>query len=333
MNQPEGWGLNWNVPLHGQIQEQFNEQLPQSIHPPLREPLRESLLEPLHLPLRDPAHRFENNSNGSAKGSLNVSDLSHADKEAIHRFMTADLFRDPLQHIPQSPVTAEIPFFVSRSSTGSNASLRDAPAHLPPLLLPPTCMEGDMCELSKHPVSYHDSVRSRTAGHGFGRISYQLLNGREPMEVVNLFRCPSSDPFSRLAHFWKICCETSTIRKHVMRLLDDGGIRLERRKRMATRIPPEEKKAIRAQRNRERSQALRRHQKRRLALLEEANRHLAVENGAIKAMVLAVAYMSHDDGFLRRSLRNYAGKALLDFLGLDFEHVNSEECENFLAIH
>lgn len=89
---------------------------------------------------------------------------------------------------------------------------------------------------------------------------------------------------------------------------------------MSARIPPEERTAIRAQRNRERSQALRRHQKRRFALLEEASGVLETENCAMRALVFAVVHLRGGD-VLRRGLEGYVGGELLEFLGVDGDGV------------
>lgn len=238
------------------------------------------------------------------------------DKDAIERIMSDDSFTDPVAYLPQSPVTVEVPFLGVRLAKTKNGIVIES-TDPPPLQLPPTCMDGDMCELSKFPTNYDDSFSTICAVQGFEQVSVQALSGTSVGEVIQIFTRPPVDTYTRISTFWKLHVDNRTVRERVEKLLDDGGIRLERRKRMGAKIAPEEKKAIRAQRNRERSQALRRHHKRRLALLEEANKHLQVENGAIKAMILALIYLGGGSFSLHKLLCDLGNGEVAQFLGFD----------------
>lgn len=211
--------------------------------------------------------------------------------EAIGRVLPSELLCDPLAVLPQSPVSAERP------------ALRMAePNCTQPT---PTCVKGDMCTLSSHEVI----VGERVAGFN---ITLEGVATIPISRVPNLF----TGSAVRVSTFWHACRRTAAVRNAVAALLNDGGIRLERRKRMGICVAAEHKRAVRAQRNRERSHALRRHHKRRLALLERATAALHIQNTALRALALVAAKLAGRTQALADAMRTVGGTELVAYLGV-----------------
>ncbi len=227
------------------------------------------------------------------KPLVSVSDCEFPD--VIPRLVCTEAPRDPLAALPQSPV--------------SSSPLLPAPPSLPaplpksyhPTTIPiskeslPTCIEGDNCALGR-PTSLHSPL--------------DLLAHTSPSHIIRLLGGSAANACAA----WRAQRAIAPAHNAVYALLHDTGIRLERRKRLASRETPEHKKAVRAARNRERSQALRRHHKRRLSLLDSATNALNAHCRALRALVHQLVHMHATPDTLERALAQVPGEELRVFL-------------------
>lgn len=97
-------------------------------------------------------------------------------------------------------------------------------------------------------------------------------------------------------------------------LLNDGGIRLERRKRLNAGVAADFKREVRAQRNRERSHALRRHHKRRLALIDEASAALQTHNRALRVLSKTIIRLFGRPQLLQNAINSIQGDDVSKFM-------------------
>lgn len=240
--------------------------------------------------------------------------------DAIPR-LRADAPRDPLAALPQSPVSTEpatppslthapetIPTQpqLTRSHRHASASApTSTPTKTPPVrararpssVLVPTCVHGDRCALPLVPCG--TSLRA----------PLDLLAGSTSERASGLV----GGTLERAVRAWRAQRGNASARDAVAALIMDGGIRLERRKRLGSRVDPDQKKVVRAQRNRERSQALRRHAKRRLWLLDEATDALECHCRALGALARALATLSGRQDELQAAIGD-AGVELAQFM-------------------
>lgn len=103
-----------------------------------------------------------------------------------------------------------------------------------------------------------------------------------------LFDATERDIVPKLRAFWARYNAFHNLSARVQAALSTTSVRMSRRRRIASDVPAVDKKIIRAQRNRERSQALRRHQKLRTARLREVNEQLRVYNSALRSVINCV---------------------------------------------
>lgn len=129
--------------------------------------------------------------------------------------------------------------------------------------------------------------RHPTASQDF--VDLSSLVDASPEEVRKLFRASRDDVMTQINLYWvNYRYLLKTMEERIHKILNDRGVKIKRRKRMGPEVPALEKKEIRAQRNRERSQALRKHQKQRLAYLEGYAEQLKVYNSATKSLINCV---------------------------------------------
>lgn len=270
------------------------------------------------------------------------------DRAAVQRCLTLDNFDIVSCLPPQSPVTVEIPFLgVLLSKTEESGKLELSTTDLTPLRLPPAPpMDPVMFdfpdnviipieneerstvldpfsndwndtrlkfESKPEPVTQHEPKASPHATYP----NASMLNAKAPHEVFRIFRASSADIVEKMSSDWsRFRGETMAVGERISKLLSDRGIRLKRRKRMGAEVPATEKKAIRAQRNRERSQALRRHHKHRLGSLEGACQELEVENGAARSMIQCLLEQEGGEQLLQQYvISSERGQELAQFLG------------------
>lgn len=117
------------------------------------------------------------------------------------------------------------------------------------------------------------------------QLSPAFLGKKSSEEVRHLFHANEYDIVPKLHNYWEVYKRFHNMKNHVQDVLENTGVKMTRRRRIASDIPALEKKQIRAQRNRERSQALRRHQKLRSARLAETNEQLMLYNSATRSLI------------------------------------------------
>lgn len=118
-----------------------------------------------------------------------------------------------------------------------------------------------------------------------GRI-FQILASMQTEEIRNWFHASDADITEKIGAFWRNYQPLlrATV-EGAQSLVSRRGVKMKRRKRIGANLSAIEKKEIRAQRNRERSQALRRHQKQRLLDLESITEELKTYNKALKSLI------------------------------------------------
>lgn len=99
----------------------------------------------------------------------------------------------------------------------------------------------------------------------------EILNRLNPQEIFNLIWVSEGNIYTNLRKLWEEY-QPNVLRtaERAQYLVEARGVKMERRPRVKPGVSAIEKKQIRAQRNRERSQALRRYTKKRLAELHKA---------------------------------------------------------------
>lgn len=139
-------------------------------------------------------------------------------------------------------------------------------------------------------------------------------------EVRRILRISGCDLVFKISQYW--CHYHQFLKKmeeRVYHLLKDRGVKIKRRKRMGPEVPAFEKKEIRAQRNRERSQSLRKHHKQRLMDLEGAGEQMRVYNSATRSLINCVL---EDEAALpllhTYFTKNEYSESLLSYLSNDF---------------
>lgn len=116
--------------------------------------------------------------------------------------------------------------------------------------------------------------------------TFQMLGSMQTDEVRNWFQATKEDMTRKIGVFWrKYRPILHANAEKAQTLVNRRGVKMKRRKRMGANLSAIEKKEIRAQRNRERSQALRRHQKQRLLDLENVTEELKTYNKAMKSLI------------------------------------------------
>lgn len=116
--------------------------------------------------------------------------------------------------------------------------------------------------------------------------TFQILASMQADEVRNWFHASEADTTEKIGAFWRNSRPfLHATAERAKTLVSHRGVKMKRRKRMGPNISAIEKKEIRAQRNRERSQALRRHQKQRLLDLESITEELKTYNKALKSLI------------------------------------------------
>lgn len=113
----------------------------------------------------------------------------------------------------------------------------------------------------------------------------RALEDVSPKAVRALLRSNGDDIVSKIELYWTHFQDYQITAERAGKVLKEKSVRFERRKRMGPEVPAIEKKAIRAQRNRERSQALRRYHKQRMSELEDVDRKLKTYNAVAKSLV------------------------------------------------
>ncbi|CAN8062379.1 unnamed protein product [Agarophyton chilense] len=111
------------------------------------------------------------------------------------------------------------------------------------------------------------------------------LGNKSPEQVRSLLRATGGDIVSKIELYWSHFHDYRVSVERAGRLLREKSVRFERRKRMGPDVPAIEKKAIRAQRNRERSQALRRYHKQRMTDLETVSGQLKLYNSVARSLI------------------------------------------------
>eukprot|EP00178_Gracilaria_changii_P024639 TRINITY_DN743_c0_g4_i2.p1 TRINITY_DN743_c0_g4~~TRINITY_DN743_c0_g4_i2.p1 ORF type:complete len:587 (+),score=55.16 TRINITY_DN743_c0_g4_i2:3348-5108(+) len=111
------------------------------------------------------------------------------------------------------------------------------------------------------------------------------LRDKSPKAVRSLLRATGGDIVSKIDLYWSHFHDFRVSAEQAGRLLREKSVRFERRKRMGPEISAIEKKAIRAQRNRERSQALRRYHKQRMRALEVVSGQLKLNNAVARSLI------------------------------------------------
>lgn len=115
------------------------------------------------------------------------------------------------------------------------------------------------------------------------------FDGASTDDVRRILQSSDCDLFPRICEYWSHYHQfLRGMEVKVNQILNDRGVKIKRRKRMGPEVPAIEKKEIRAQRNRERSQALRKHNKQRLGSLERAVEKLRSYNSATRSLVNTV---------------------------------------------
>lgn len=239
----------------------------------------------------------------------------------------------PVFHNVQSPVTIEASSYsadkeklgnVSQEDCTSSASYFELPASLQGQYLRPggnTHTEMDRSSpfarkgLSRMLTPFNCNPKEYTKpAHDFLNPSH--LVGASPQQVRQIFRATRSNMVLCIRQYWEhYSCLLTGLEERIQKLIKDRGVKIKRRKRMGPEVPAIEKKEIRAQRNRERSQALRKHQKQRLLDLEGYGEQLKEYNSATKSLINCVM---EDEGVLpllqAYFTENECSETLLSFL-------------------
>lgn len=214
------------------------------------------------------------------------------------------------QPIP-SPVTIEAPFPSAGSGMKCGSVEIEAASSVSHLELPASLLPASLLgqsSLKEHSIKIYHSQSAPVDANDIDKnvgtlnINYNCTSvfideigdptrfaKASTEEVRKIFRTSGCDFALRISQYW---CHyqqlLQTMEQRVHQILNDRGVKIKRRKRMGPEVPAIEKKEIRAQRNRERSQALRRHHKKRLSDLEEAGEQMRVYNSATRALINCV---------------------------------------------
>lgn len=222
--------------------------------------------------------------------------------DGIARLVPAELPRDPLAALPQSPVSRSPS--PTKPEVSTSVSIRRSTTFSAPRVIP-TCMDGDICSLSRPRIL------------------------RAPLDYLATAPLPRAAALlggsaAHASSAWIAQRSFAPARDALTALLHDGGIRLERRKRLSSGVAPDFKREVRAQRNRERSHALRRHHKRRLALLDEASAALQVHNRALRVLAKTIIKLFGRPQLLQKALSSIRGDEVGKFMDADddVEHLD-----------
>ncbi|KAI0560056.1 hypothetical protein FGB62_127g021 [Gracilaria domingensis] len=143
----------------------------------------------------------------------------------------------------------------------------------------------------------------------------RALGNISPKAVRTLLRASGDDIVSKIELYWSHFHDYRVSTERAARLLREKSVRFERRKRMGPEVPAIEKKAIRAQRNRERSQALRRYHKQRMGDLEAASGQLKLYNSVAKSFINCLLEEPQSLGLVREYFTSHeCSEELLTYL-------------------
>lgn len=199
-----------------------------------------------------------------------------------------------------TPITVEIPFLGIRVSRSGTTAPLEPCQDIPPFKLSPACGQPQPSSSTEQnnkpsetdplsepcisnppePVSLLPHLQ-----HPFTTLDPAVLHKKKPKQVRLLLSADNQSIVSKINQYWQENPIFQSLADQVSVQLNGRAIKLQRRKRMGAEVPPSEKKAIRAQRNRERSQALRKYHKNRMINLEEADRALTVYNSATRSLI------------------------------------------------